>query len=170
MRIDPATTVPLHAADLLAAVARWLLAGVFLYLGTAKALHPEAFLKFVRQYGLSGQPLVLNFVAATLPWFEIFCGLLLLAGVAVRGTAVLVLAMLVPFTVLILLRAQELGASGRLPFCAIAFDCGCGTGEVNVCRKLAENTVLACVSAWLAFSHQQRLCLRFSIIARPASG
>ena len=169
MSADPITTAPLRATDLLAAAARWLLAAVFLYLGATKALHPEEFLKLVRQYGLSGQPLVLNFVAATLPWFEVFCGLMLLAGVAVRGTALLVLVMLVPFTLLILLRAQALGAAGSLPFCAIAFDCGCGTGEVNVCRKLAENTVLAGLAAWLALSRRQQLCLRFSLIARPAS-
>lgn len=170
MNADPVTTGPLRATDLLAAAARWLLAAVFLYLGTTKALHPEEFLKLVRQYDLTGQPLALNFVAATLPWFEMLCGLLLLSGVAVRGTALLVLAMLVPFTVLILLRAQALGTAGGLPFCAIAFDCGCGTGEVNVCRKLAENAVLAGLAAGLAFSRRQRLCLRFSIVAQPPSG
>ena len=62
----------------------------------------------VRQYDLVQSSLLLNSIAAALPWFEIFCGLLLLAGVAVRGTAVMLIVMLVPFTVLVFRRALVL--------------------------------------------------------------
>ena len=161
---DRISTGPPRAADLLAAFARWLLAAVFIYFGATKALHPEEFLKLVRQYGMAGHPLLLNAAAAALPWFEVFCGLLLLAGVAVRGTAALLFAMLVPFTVLILLRARELHAAGGLPFCAIAFDCGCGGGEVFVCRKMAENATLTLLAAWLVVHPRLRFCLRPAIL------
>src|SRR5215471_13189295 len=88
--------------DWLAAVARWALGIVFIYMGLIKALEPVAFLKLVHQYELVHTPFLLNFIAATLPWFEVFCGVLLLTGIAVRGSALLLLLMLVPFTIIVL--------------------------------------------------------------------
>lgn len=111
-------------------------------MGLNKALHPVEFLKLVRQYDLVQTPLILNSVAAALPWFEVFCGLLLLAGVAVRGSALMLLLMLVPFTIVVLQRAFAMQTVLAIPFCAVKFDCGCGTGEVFICRKLVENTLL----------------------------
>jgi uncharacterized membrane protein YphA (DoxX/SURF4 family) len=166
----PRHTVPFSVADLTGIAARWLLAAMFIYLGTTKALHPEDFLKLVRQYGVVSQPLLLNLVAAALPWVELICGLLLLAGVAVRGAAVLLGAMLISFTALVVRRALELHPGSGLPFCAISFDCGCGTGVVPVCRKIAENTLLVALSSWLVCSRRTRLCLRHTIVGRPAAG
>ena len=71
---------------------------MFLYMGMSKAVDPVNFLKLLRQYDLTQSSLVLNSLASALPWFEVFCGLLLLAGVAVRGTALTLLLMLLPFT------------------------------------------------------------------------
>src|SRR6185503_3269060 len=122
------------------------LGGMFLYMGLSKALHPVEFLKLVRQYDLLHHHLLLNFVASTLPWFEIFCGLLLFLGVAVRSAAIMLVAMLVPFTLAVLSRVLEIHAAGNLAFCAIKFDCGCGAGEVLICRKLAENILLTGLS------------------------
>jgi uncharacterized membrane protein YphA (DoxX/SURF4 family) len=152
-----------RAADVFAVLARWLLGAMFLYMGLSKALHPVEFLKLVRQYDVLHHHLVLNLVASTLPWFEIFCGLLLLLGVAVRSAAVMLVAMLVPFTVAVLLRALAIQEAGGLPFCAIKFDCGCGAGEVLICRKLAENVLLTTLSMALLFWRSHRLCLRHSI-------
>jgi uncharacterized membrane protein YphA (DoxX/SURF4 family) len=149
-----------RAADIAGVIARFLLGAILIYMGLNKALHPVEFLKLVRQYEVLHQSLLLNLVAATLPWFEIFCGLLLAFGIAVRGTAVVVALMLVPFTVLILLRALALHETSGLPLCAIKFDCGCGGGEVFVCRKFAENAGLLCLTAWLIFQRRNRLAWR----------
>lgn len=170
MSADPINSSALRPADFAAAGARWVLSAAFLYMGATKALHPEEFLKLVRQYGVLAQPPGLNFIAAALPWIEIVCGLLLAAGVAVRGTALLVGAMLISFTVLLLSRALELQGGSGLPFCAISFDCGCGTGVVSICRKLGENSLLGCLSVWLVFSRRPRLCLWPVIVGRSASG
>jgi uncharacterized membrane protein YphA (DoxX/SURF4 family) len=132
-------------------------------MGLSKALDPVGFLKLVHAYDLVTYPLLLNLIAGILPWFELFCGLLLLLGVAVRGTALVSGAMLVAFTLLVLRRALALHASGSLPFCAIKFDCGCGAGEVFICRKLAENTALALVSLGLVFLRQHHFCLRSTL-------
>ncbi len=158
------------AADFMSIAARWVLGALFLYMGLNKALHPVEFLKLVRQYDILHHHLLLNLVASTLPWFETFCGLLLLLGVAVRGASVMLLAMLVPFTVVVLLRALAIREAGGLPFCAIKFDCGCGAGVVYICGKLAENTLLTLLSAALIFWRSHRLCLRHTLFRSvPAS-
>jgi len=138
-------------------LARWALGAFFIWMGLHKALDPVSFLKLVRQYDLVQTPPLLNLIAAGLPWFEIFCGALLLIGVAPRGAALLILAMLVPFTLAIFRRALLLHEAGGLPFCLIKFDCGCGSGEVFVCRKLTENLLWIALSAWLAYCPRQRL-------------
>src|SRR5438093_10034010 len=122
-------------ADLAAVLARWLLGGLFIYMGLVKAQHPVEFLKLVRQYEMVSSPVWLDAIAALLPWFEIFCGLLLIGGVAVRGAALMLVLMLGPFTVIILRRALMLSAAKHLPFCDVKFDCGCGTGEVVDCHR-----------------------------------
>lgn len=133
-------------------VARLVLGVAFVYLGAVKALDPVGFLKLVRQFDALPHPLALNATAALLPWFEIFCGLLLLLGIRPRGTALVTTLLLLAFTALIALRALALYRSGTLPFCGIRFDCGCGTGEVLICAKLAENTTLIGLSLLVLFS------------------
>jgi uncharacterized membrane protein YphA (DoxX/SURF4 family) len=137
-----AATKPSKFLELLFTLIRLLLGAHFIWMGWVKAMDPVSFLKLVRQYGVIDNPYLLNTVAAALPWFEICCGVLLVLGVAQRGTAVLILGMLVPFSGLVLNRGLELAALKHVALCAISFDCGCGSGEVFVCRKLAENGLL----------------------------
>ncbi len=151
------------AADIFTVLARCCLGALFIYMGLNKALEPVAFLKLLRQYDLTQTPLLLNSIAAALPWFEVFCGLLLLLGVAVRGTALTLLLLLAPFTALVLRRALALHSALDIPFCAVKFDCGCGEGAVFICRKLAENVLLMLLSGWLLAGCGRRFCLRFSL-------
>ena len=160
------TIRPVAVVNLFTVLVRWLLAAVFLYLGLTKVLHPVEFLKLMRQYDLTSFAPLLNFVAALLPWFEMFCGLLLLAGVAVRGTALALTLMLVMFTLVVWHRALLLQASLHIPFCAVKFDCGCGTGVEYICRKLSENILLAVLSVWLLVGRGKQFCLRYSLYRR----
>lgn len=157
------------AKDTATVMARWWLGCVFIYMGLHKALpHPDYFLKLILQYDMVTEPPLLNSIGLTLPWFEVFCGLLLLAGVAVRGAALNIIVMLVPFTLVVLKRALAIAAVTGKPFCAVKFDCGCGAGEVYVCHKLVENTVLLLLSAWLLTSRGRQLCVRFSLFPEKA--
>jgi uncharacterized membrane protein YphA (DoxX/SURF4 family) len=128
--------------DVVIRLPRYILGGALIYLGLIKALHPVEFLKAVRQYDMIENHYVLNSIAAILPWFEIFCGILLLAGIAVRGSALVLLALLISFTGLVAKRGWLLHHERLIPFCAVQFDCGCGTGEVLICEKLLENVLL----------------------------
>jgi uncharacterized membrane protein YphA (DoxX/SURF4 family) len=147
-----------------ALVARLVLGGLYIYMGLSKALHPVDFLKLVRQYEMIDHPFLLNLVAAGLPWFEVLCGLLLVSGIAVRGTAVLSLLMLLPFTALVLNRALAIQAAKGVSFCAVRFDCGCGAGEVFICHKLIENGVLLLASALLLATRAAPWCLRYHLV------
>lgn len=149
----------LHVGDAASVLARWGLGALFLYMGLSKALDPVAFLKLVREYEVLSSPYLLNFVAAAVPWFELICGLLLIFGVAVRGTALLLAGLLVSFTALIWWRALGLQEAGNLPFCSIRFDCGCGSGPVLVCRKLAENAGLIVLALFIFSRRRHRLTL-----------
>lgn len=149
------TARPLHSRVSLlphaARIARWLVGAAFVYLGVVKALDPVAFLKQVQAYELVHDPTLLRAIAAWLPWVEIFCGLLLIVGLARRGTALLCLLMLTGFTLAVAHRGLELAQEQQQRLCLVRFDCGCGTGEVAVCNKLVENTVLialTCLPLW----------------------
>jgi len=157
-------------AEWAAVLARWLVGMFFIYLGLNKALHPVDFLKLVRQYELVESAPLLNAIAIVVPWFEIFCGLLLLAGVAVRGTALMLVLMLVPFTVVVIRRALVLQAARHIPFCAVKFDCGCGNGEVFICRKVLENLVFLGLSVWLLAGYGRRGCIRHALRSALETG
>jgi putative oxidoreductase len=145
---------------------RWFLGAFFVYLGLKKGLDPAAFLKLVRQYDLVQTPLLLNSIAATLPWFEVFCGVLLLAGIAVRGTALILVGILIPFTAAVWHRALVLQGGQGIPFCAVKFDCGCGAGEEFICRKLLENAGLIVLALWLLAGRGRFLAVRYSLSKR----
>ena len=86
-----------------------------------------------------------------MPWIEILCGNLLIAGLWIRGSALTILGMLVMFTAAIFMRTIGVYQEGGQSFCDIAFDCGCGSGVIVICNKLAINTsmmVLAVVALW----------------------
>lgn len=157
------TTVGVRKGSWVGLGARCLVGGYFIYSGLAKALEPTEFLKLLRVYDMTTEPLLLNLVAAGLPWFELFCGLLLVLGVCVRGTALVALSLLLFFTALVWLRALAIQQTSGLAFCAIRFDCGCGTGEVAICRKLVENAVLIGLGSWLVVGRRSRWALSHSL-------
>ena len=145
--------------------ARWILGMVFVYMGLHKAFHPVDFLKIVREYNMVESHVALNFIAAALPWFEVLCGVLLLGGIAVRGSALILIAMLIPFTLSVLTRAMSIHTANAIPFCAVRFDCGCGAGEVIICHKLLENAFLILLSALLLIGRDHAWCLKRDLIS-----
>jgi len=79
-------------------VLRLLLGAFFVYASLDKIWNPAAFAKIVYQWQVVG-PVPSNLVAVTLPWVELLAGLLLLAGVWKRESALVVALMLVVFLV-----------------------------------------------------------------------
>jgi uncharacterized membrane protein YphA (DoxX/SURF4 family) len=158
-----------RAADLVGVGIRWLLGALFVYMGLQKAFHPETFLKQVHQYQVIDSPFLLNTVASTLPWFETVCGALLILGIAVRGVALNVLLMLVPFTILVLRRALQISATEHIGFTQVKFDCGCGTGEIFIWKKMLENSGLMLLAIGLLCGYGKRMSLKYTFL-RERSG
>jgi hypothetical protein len=123
-------------------------------------------MKLIREYHMipAGMGWMLNWAAATLPWIEIFCGILLIAGIALRGTATLLIVMLVVFTTAVLIRAIGIYHAQDIPFCAIKFDCGCGAGEEYTCAKVPKNTGLLLLSLIVLLSRSRRFCLHGNLV------
>lgn len=143
-------------------IARLVLGGLFIWMGYNKVTHPTAdFLKAVRQYHALPEtpPFFLNASAIVLPWLELICGFALLLGFKLRGAAATIGLMLAVFTPAIFLRAMAVSAADGTPFMQIAFDCGCGAGEVVIWKKLLENSALFLVAMFVLFSKTRRFCL-----------
>ena len=157
---SPGATPVWSFADVAAVAARLILGGLFVYMGLQKTLHPVEFLKLVRQYDLVQNHILLNSIAAMLPWVEVFCGVLLVGGVGVRGTALMMFAMLVPFTLAVASRAWHIHFLQSIPLCEVKFDCGCGAGEVFICRKVLENSALILLALCLMLKPGKRFCVR----------
>lgn len=136
--------------------ARLLLGAVFLWMGLVKVLEPVAFLKLVRAYEIVEAAPYLNLIAAVLPWFEIFCGVLLVVGLKPRAAALLQGVLLVGFTAAIVVRGIALAKAAAVPWWHVRFDCGCGTGEVVVGLKLIENAGLILLAALVALVPTRR--------------
>jgi uncharacterized membrane protein YphA (DoxX/SURF4 family) len=130
-------------------IARCVLGPMFIYYGVHKIGDPVDFLKQLKQYELLplDPPIFMNLTVVALPWIEILCGLFLIFGFWLRGSALTVLTMLVVFTTAIAIRTIGIYQQGGQGFCDIAFDCGCGSGVIVICKKLAINTSLIIMSA-----------------------
>ncbi|MFQ6093484.1 MAG: MauE/DoxX family redox-associated membrane protein [bacterium] len=77
-------------------VFRIVLGALFLYAGYEKILYPEAFAKAIANYRLLPSVFI-GLLATFLPWLELLCGFLLIAGVFTRSSALLVSFMLFVF-------------------------------------------------------------------------
>lgn len=119
---------------------------------------PVAFLKAVHEYRIlpAAWPRAANLVAIWIPAIELAGGALLILGVGRRGVALALAAMLLTFTAAVAWRGFQLHGQLGGSLCAVKFDCGCGTGEVFLCAKLAENALLITCMGYLAWSRAER--------------
>jgi uncharacterized membrane protein YphA (DoxX/SURF4 family) len=150
MNFQPAESIAVIGRSNVGWLARVALGICFVYLGLNKALSPTDFLKAVHQYDGLDNTLYLTWIAAVLPWFEVFCGVALLVGFWIRGSAFVTFGMLLVFSAMVLHRALQIRGATGVGFCEIRFDCGCGNGEVLVCLKLMENSVLMFLAGMLS--------------------
>lgn len=79
---------------------RLYLGGLFVYASMYKINYAGEFAATIASYQLVPWWAV-NFLAVAMPWFELVCGLLLLAGVRVRTVGLAIAGLLVLFTVAI---------------------------------------------------------------------
>lgn len=126
---------------------RLVLAVVFLWAAIAKLKDPWMIfaMELDQMHVLPAQSV--EFVARTLPWFELALGVLLVVGIWTRYTASLATALLVGFFVTMLVLYVR-GFQG---------DCGCfGPGDQLGPKTLARDGALLALSAWVTWEAFQR--------------
>ncbi len=124
--------------------ARLILGVVFIYASLEKIQNPEGFAEVIYNYRMVPESLI-NIMAIVLPWLELICGVLIIVGVFVRGSALLIGAMLAVFIVALssaILRGLDIS-------------CGCFTlegGRDIAGRTLVEDVLLMiCVGLSLIY-------------------
>ncbi|MEC9475641.1 MAG: DoxX family protein [Planctomycetota bacterium] len=141
-------------------VARLVVGFTFLYYGAQKIADPIGFLKSIEAYNLlpTEPSWIINLIAVVLPWVEVLCAAALLSGIKFRSAALLTCAMLLVFTPAIyLLGTSLIGTKPEFQgLCDVIADCGCGSGAVPVCPKLATNCGLLLLSVWALLSRSTR--------------
>jgi uncharacterized membrane protein YphA (DoxX/SURF4 family) len=124
-------------------IVRLVLGGVFLYAGFTKVGDPTAFAGAIAAYRIL--PYFANYlVAAVLPWFEVLCGLLLIADYRTRAAA----------SCVAILNLIFMAALASTIVRGLDIDCGCFS-------KSAEKT-----SAWTALGRDVVLFVMALYIAR----
>lgn len=127
---------------------RLFLAAVFIYAAVQKIGKPLAFADEIHAYSVVDYGAPLYTMAVVLPWLELLCGLSLVTGVFMRGSALILLALNAMFLVVIAKRTAG-AVHGGTPFLKVFFDCGCGFGATFAWKKLLEDAVYFVLSAIL---------------------
>jgi uncharacterized membrane protein YphA (DoxX/SURF4 family) len=129
---------------------------LFIVSSLEKIVDPAAFAHSVANYKLLPAWLPMT-VATILPWIELLCGFSLLFGIFIRGSAFLISAMLIAFTLAVV--------SGILR--GLDISCGCFTQDPAADKigwmKVLQNSTLIVLSLFLYFSNTERFTL-FSYI------
>lgn len=120
---------------------RLLLAAVFIYAALQKVGRPLLFADEIRMYGIIDHGPVLYLLAIVLPWIELLCGISLVTGLLMRGSALILAVVNVVFIVVIAYRSAAIMNAEGIPLSQVFFDCGCGFGPTYAWKKLIEDTV-----------------------------
>ena len=124
----------------LAVPARWYLAFVFIYACLHKIAHPDMFALDVATYDILPLSLI-NLMAITLPWVELFAGAMLILGFRVRGASLAIAGMMVMFMVAIIIALDK----------GLDMACGCFASQTTEEDPISYLTVLR-DSGWLFLS------------------
>jgi uncharacterized membrane protein YphA (DoxX/SURF4 family) len=95
-------------------IARVYLGGVFIYAAWGKIIDPYGFAVAIATYQMM-PTYVLNIMAITMPWLELFTGVLLILGIWTRANVILINGMMVMFIIAIsvaVYRGLDLGTCG----------------------------------------------------------
>lgn len=159
---DAAARFPWYFNDQVVLVFRLVLAAVFIYAAVQKIGKPLAFADEIRMYRILdiGPPLYI--MAITLPWVELLCGLSLLTGILMRGSALILFLFNAVFLVAVSMRTVGIMESEGIGFMSVYFDCGCGFGATHAWKKLLEDAIFFLLSLAILLKPEYRYVLRIS--------
>ncbi|MBF0226092.1 MAG: DoxX family membrane protein [Desulfobacterales bacterium] len=131
-------------------ILRYILGITFVYASFHKIIAPAEFAKIIYGYNLFPDWSI-NFLAITVPFFELFSGIAIIVGVYPRSAAAIINLMLFAFIVAIsinLMRGQE-------------FDCGCFSygddgHSSSAAQLLIRDIILFSFGSYVIFFQQKR--------------
>lgn len=142
--------------------ARIFLGSLLLIASIDKIADPAAFAKSIEDYRLLAGPAVMVF-ATVIPWVELLCGLSMVLGAVIPGSALLMGSLLGVFTLAVfsaLLRGLDIS-------------CGCFSQDSTAARigwlKVGENIVLILISAFLYFAPSIPFSLEHYLMNRDSN-
>jgi uncharacterized membrane protein YphA (DoxX/SURF4 family) len=142
--------------QMLLLVFRLILAAVFIYAAFQKMGKPLMFASEIEMYGLIKFGPLLYIIAIILPWIELVCGLALLTGLFMRGSALILAVLNLVFIVVIAYRTVGIMSAEGTPLSQVYFDCGCGFGATYAWKKLIENAFLIAFAVAILVSPSYR--------------
>ena len=122
-------------------VARLILGGLFIYASLDKIAQPMQFARAIESYKLLPLSL-LSLPALILPWVELFAGICLVSGIALRSAAMLLTALLLLF----------IFALGLSALRGLTISCGCFStkfGDSENIPLLIFRDLLMLIPAWV---------------------
>lgn len=135
-------------------ICRLFIGAVFVAASVHKIIDPGDFAISVRNYMIL-PPALSNFAALTLPWVELFSGILLIVGIQTKPAALLTTAMLGIFLAAVIY-AYSIG---------LDIECGCFTssssaeGRVGVYHIVRDGVLLAISAMVLRFDSEGKSLL-----------
>ena len=157
----PART-PWYFNDYLVLLLRLVLAAAFSYAALQKIGKPLAFADEIRMYRMLDIGPLLYIMAIALPWIELFCGLSLLTGLLMRGSALILFVFNAVFLVAVSIRTVSIMSEEGTGFMSVYFDCGCGFGATHAWKKLLEDVAFFLFSLVILLKPKYRFVLCIS--------
>jgi uncharacterized membrane protein YphA (DoxX/SURF4 family) len=112
-------------------VVRLVVGGTFIYASLDKIQNPAAFARAISYYHFLPSDLI-NIWALVLPWAELVTGVLLIAGIFARGSALLIGGMLVMFVVALAWAIVK----------GIDISCGCFSTDPSAGHKVDTSLIV----------------------------
>lgn len=111
-------------------ILRLVIGGMFIFVAINKIINPDEFAKAIKNYDILPLSLI-NIIAITLPYIELFSGLFLVIGIYKRGSSAIIGISLIVF-IIALTSAYARG---------LDIDCGCGFSSL-VQENASKNELL----------------------------
>lgn len=159
---SPQARTPWYFNDYLVLALRFVLAAVFIYAALQKIGKPLAFADEIRMYRVLDIGPQLYIFAIAIPWIELFCGLSLLTGFLMRGSALILFAFNAVFLVAVSIRTAGIMGEEGIGFMSVYFDCGCGFGATHAWKKLLEDSAFLLFSLVILLKPEYRFVLGLS--------
>ena len=122
---------------------------MFVYASIDKISSPTYFAGTIQNYQIIPE-FLLNIVAITLPWLELICGVLILAGVWHRSAAFITSLLMIIFIIAILSAILR----------GLDIECGCfGSGTSADWMRIIEDLFLLVISLQIVFYPKSTLAL-----------